>query len=146
MFLSLLFMTSCGDNMQEKAEYMLHQAQHQCDNGHYDKTLSLIDSLRNKYPKAIETRKKALKLYSEASEKQAQERLDEINVQLDEAEKKFAELDKIVTIHKKQGKATPEELTSLTMARMHRDSVRTMFDTECEKIKYIRKKRQESAE
>ena len=144
MFLSLLlFITSCGDETKEKAELLLKQAQEQCDNGDYDKTLALIDTLRNKYPKAIEARKKALVLYSEASEKQAQKRLDDIVIELEKAESKFQELDKTVKAHKKNNKATAAELTALTLARMHRDSVKTMFDAECEKIKYIHKKRKE---
>ena len=143
MFLSVLFVTSCGDNTQQSAEILLQQAQEQCDSGNYDKTLALIDTLRNKYPKAIETRKKALKLYADASEKQAEMRIADIDCELQEAERKYSEMKIMVEQHKKAGKATPEELTAFTLLRMHRDSVQTMFNTECEKIKFIRKKRQQ---
>ncbi len=143
MFFFILTLTvSCGDNTQEKAEELLRQAQKECDNGNYDKTLALIDTLRNKYPKAIETRKKALVLHADASEKQAKKRLDDIMVELDKAEAKYSALNKTVTEHKKSNKAKSDELTELTIARMHRDSIRTSFEAECEKIKYIRKQRQ----
>ena len=146
MFMSVLFVTSCGDNTEQSAEILFQQASEQCDSGNYDKTIALIDTLRNKYPKAIEVRKKALKLYADASEKQAEERLSEIDARLQEAESKYSEMKAAVEKHKKEGKATADELTAFTLMRMHRDSIQTMFDTECEKIKYIRKKRQQDME
>ena len=142
MFVLMLSLTSCGDKTQEAAESLLQQANEQFESGNYDKTLSLIDTLRNKYPKAIEARKKALKLYADASEEQAKERLSGIEQELQDAEQKYSEMKETVEKHKKAGKATPDELTAFTLMRMHRDSVQTMFDTECEKIKYIRKQRQ----
>lgn len=143
VFVAALSLTSCGNKTEESAELLFQQASACCDSGNYDKTLALIDTLRNKYPEAIEARKKALKLYADASEKQAQERIAELDGQLQKAEKKFSEMKVIVEKHKKEGKATSEELTSFTMLRMHRDSIRTQFDTECEKIKFIHKKRQQ---
>ena len=41
-------------------------------------------------------------------------------------------------------KVTAEELNTLTLMRMKRDSLQTAFDTQCAKIKYIHRKQKEN--
>ena len=43
---------------------------------------------------------------------------------------------------KATGEATAAQLTQLTRMRMLRDSLQTVFDVECAKIRYIKKKMQ----
>lgn len=44
---------------------------------------------------------------------------------------------------KSKGIATAEQLKQLTLTRVKRDSLKTVFDVECAKIKYINKRMKE---
>jgi hypothetical protein len=50
---------------------------------------------------------------------------------------------KEVKAHKQALKATPEELTALTLLRVKRDSIRTQYEALGLKIRYIHKKQKE---
>jgi hypothetical protein len=52
-------------------------------------------------------------------------------------------MQKQVYAHKATLTATADELTLLTMTRMRRDSIRTLYETLGAKIRYIRKKQKE---
>lgn len=61
-----LLLTSCKSNdSQNQAEALLQEASTDYEQGRYDEALRTIDSLRKVYPNAIDTRKKALKLYQD---------------------------------------------------------------------------------
>ena len=139
----ILLAAACKDNKQQQAEQLLEQAEQQFSAKDYSSALRLIDSLRNVYPNAIDTRRKALKLYQDIELKRAQEELlvadsllqevqHDLNYQQTKAEKDKAAL-----------RATPEQLTQLTRTRMRRDSLRTQCKTLGAKIRYIRKKQKE---
>ena len=139
----ILLPAACKDNKQQQAEQLLEQAEQQFSAKDYSSALRLIDSLRNVYPNAIDTRRKALKLYQDIELKRAQEELlvadsllqevqHDLNYQQTKAEKDKAAL-----------RATPEQLTQLTRTRMRRDSLRTQCETLGAKIRYIRKKQKE---
>lgn len=139
----ILLAAACKDNKQQQAEQLLEQAEQQFSAKDYPSALRLIDSLRNVYPNAIDTRRKALKLYQDIELKRAQEELlvadsllqevqHDLNYQQTKAEKDKAAL-----------RATPEQLTQLTRTRMRRDSLRTQCETLGAKIRYIRKKQKE---
>ena len=71
-----LTMTACSSNdAQRAAEDMLVKAEKYFSEGSYDRAKIAIDSLRKVYPGAVETRKKALKLFQDISLKEAQEDL-----------------------------------------------------------------------
>ena len=71
-----LTMTACSSNdAQKSAEGMLKKAEKYFSEGSYDRAKIAIDSLRKVYPGAVETRKKALKLFQDISLKEAQEDL-----------------------------------------------------------------------
>lgn len=136
-------LSACSNNSQQQAEALLQRADSlfgQCD---YDRALSTIDSLRNIYPNAIETRKKALRLYQNIELKKSQEELAVIDSTLQAAKHSFEFLEKKVEKDKAALAATPEELTSLTLARIRRDSLQTRFDVLCAKIRYIHKRQKE---
>ena len=63
---AVLMLAACKrDNSQQQADALLTQANAHFEQGRYAEALSAIDSLRKVYPNAIDTRKKALRLYQE---------------------------------------------------------------------------------
>ncbi|MDO4161064.1 MAG: hypothetical protein Q4D41_11460 [Prevotellaceae bacterium] len=142
--LAVMAMAGCSDNSAEKAaEDMLKQAESLFEKGDYTKALSSIDSLRKKYPKAIEVRKSALKLYQNIELKRAQELVESSDKAFQTVNEEYEKMKKTVEALKEKGEATGEQFTNLTLLRMKRDSLKTIFDVECAKIKYIKKRMKE---
>ena len=139
-----LLMLSCGgDDSQRQAESLLGQATADYEQGHYQEALQAIDSLRKVYPNAIDTRKKALKLYQDIELKKAQTALAEADSLLQLVEHDLKYQQEKVDRDKAALRATPEELTMLTRTRMRRDSLRTECEVLGGKIRYIHKKQKE---
>ena len=90
--------------------------------------------------KEIARRKAALEEKQQTELLKAQEELRRTDSLLLIVEKDLAAMTPEVEAHKKALKATPEELTALTRLRVHRDSIRTQYETLGLKIRYIRKK------
>ena len=142
MTAALLF--SCkGDDTQKQAETLLSKASADYEQGRYNEALVTIDSLRKVYPNAIDTRKKALKLYQDIELKKAQQELAKTDSLLQAVEHDFAYQQEKVDRDKAALRATPEELTMLTRTRMKRDSLRTQCEVLGGKIRYIHKKQKE---
>ena len=140
----MLVLASCGGNaIEKKAGELLEQAQQLFDKGDYMKATAAIDSLRKNFPEAIETRKKALKLYQQAELKRAQGIVERADTALQRVEREYEEMKKTVNGLRSKGAATVEQLRSVNLLRVKRDSLKTVFDVECAKIKYIRKKMEE---
>lgn len=134
-------MSSCGGNSAEKqAEEWLTRARELSDKGEYTKALAAIDSLRKDFPEAVNARREGLKLYQQTSLKAAQKVVEQADRALQAANNEYAKMQANVAALKAKGAATAEQLTALTLLRMKRDSLRTVFDVECAKIKYIHKK------
>ena len=141
---AMLSLTACGDNaLEKKAETLLEQARSEFEHGDYRKATATIDSLRKSCPKAIEARKKALKLYQEVELKRARLNVESTDTILQRVEREYQELKKKVDALKEKGAATAEQLREVTLMRVKRDSLKTVFDVECAKIKYIYKKMKE---
>ena len=118
----------CTESDDQKAAPMLAKIDSLYEKGRYKEVLDSIVSLRTTYPSAVETRKKALVIWQNASLKIAQEDVARTDVMLQETLRKIeAETD--------LGKAN--------LLRVKRDSLKTVFDVECAKIKYIKKKMEE---
>lgn len=137
-------LASCGDSDRQKAEEMLKQAGYDYEHGRYDMALQTIDSLRKAYPGIVEVRRKALTLYQDISLKKAQEDLEETDRQLQEANTTYEMMRETVDRKKAALQATANELQTLTLMRMKRDSLQTRFDVQCAKIKYIHKRQKEN--
>ncbi len=137
--------TACSNSTQRAAEAMLQKADQQFQQGHYDRALITIDSLRKVYPGAIETRKQALRLYQNIELKRSQEELTALDSTLEAVKQQYEALRQQVDTHKQLLQATPEELTLLTRTRVHRDSLQTRYDALCAKIRYIHKKQKENS-
>ena len=134
---------ACGDDTQKQAEKMLQKADQLFEQRQYDRALIVIDSLRKVHPNAIDTRKRALKLYQDIELKRSQEELALVDSALQAVKHDYDYQKQKVEKDKQQLRATPEELTMLTKTRVRRDSLQTRFDVLCAKIRYIHKKQKE---
>ncbi len=134
---------SCADKDTDAAESLMTEIRSDFDAGRDSACLAGIDTLRARYPKAIEQRKEALELYQKASERIAQKDLEKTNQLLDEANAIYEKQKQVVETHKASLTASPEELTALTLMRMKRDSLQTRFEVLCGQIRFIHKKQKE---
>ena len=140
-----LLLASCGGNAVEKqAGKLLEEAKAQYDKGEYDGAIMLVDSLRKTYPKAIEARKQGLRLLQEAELKRAQMRVERTDTTLQRVEREYQAMKKTVDSLRNISQATEEQLREVNLTRVRRDSLKTVFDVECAKIKYIKKKMEET--
>ena len=137
-------MTACSSNdAQKSAEGMLEKAEKYFSEGSYDRAKIAIDSLRKVYPGAVETRKKALKLFQDISLKEAQEDLALTDSIMQKVGLDYKYIKDKVEKDKAELRATPEELELMTRTKMKLDSLKVRFDMQCAKIKYIHKKQKE---
>ena len=142
--MALLMLWSCGGNeAQKQAEAMLGKAGVCFELGQYDEALIVIDSLRKVFPNAIDTRKKALKLYQDIELKKTQQELAVTDSLLQAVNHDYVYQQEKVERDKAALRATPEELTMLTLTRIKRDSLRTQTEVLGAKIRYIHKKQKE---
>lgn len=104
-----------------------------CDGGEYSR-------------KAIKERKEALKEHQQTALKAAQETLERADRELQALEVEYKEKKEKVDKAREALKATEEEIRDLWTTKKKLDSVRVVFETECEKIKYIHKKQKDTEE
>lgn len=139
-----MLLTGCGGNATEKkAGELLEQARQLLDSGDYDKATATIDSLRKNFPEALEARKKGLRIYQEAELKRAQGIVERADTALQRVEGEYQKMKAAVDRLHEKGTATVEQLRAVNLMRVKRDSLKTVFDVECAKIKYIKKKMEE---
>ena len=141
--LAAVLLSACRDSKQQAADSMLQRASELFEYGQYDRALIVIDSLRQVYPGAIETRKKALTLQQNVELKRSQEELASVDSALQAVKHDYEYQRQKVEKDKQQLRATAQELTMLTKTRVRRDSLQTRFDALCAKIRYIHKKQKE---
>lgn len=143
--IAMLLLASCGGNsIDKKAGELLNEAQAEFESGEYTKAISTIDSLRKKFPKAIEARKKALSLYQQVELKRAELRVQDADTVLQRVEQEYQKMKATVDGLKSKGAATVDQLRNVNLLRVKRDSLKTVFDVECAKIKYIKKRMEEN--
>jgi len=145
---TIAILASCGGKSSEKkANGWLERAEALAERGEYAGALAAIDSLRANCPDAIETRKKALRLYQEASLEQAQKTIAATDSTLQAVSGEYEEAKAAVEDLRKRGDATESEtkeaLTKMNNLRTRRDSLQAVFDVECAKVKYIKAKMKE---
>jgi ABC-type uncharacterized transport system auxiliary subunit len=73
VFATVLLLCGCEQTEDEKASSLLSEIETLYSKGMYQQALDSITSLRTQFPKAIESRKQALKIWQDASLKIAQE-------------------------------------------------------------------------
>lgn len=140
---ALCLLAACHDSEAERAETMLGQANALFEAKHYQEALAAIDSLRQLYPTAIATRRKALSLYQEISLRQAQDDLAHTDSLMQQVSHDYQYQKAKVDIDRAQLRATPFELRTLNETKARLDSLKVRFDVQCAKIKYIHKKQKE---
>lgn len=141
---AMLTLAGCGENaMERQAGELLEQAKTEFNNGEFSKALAAIDSLRKNCPQAIEARKQALRLYQEIELKRAQLTVEGVDSVLQRVEREYQSMKKTVDSLREKSAATVEQLRAVNLMRVERDSLKMVFDVECAKIKYIKKKMEE---
>ena len=141
---TLIMLAACGGNpAEERAAKLLEEARSQFEKEEYTDALSTIDSLRKSCPEAIEGRKNALKLYQEVELKRARLNVEATDTVLQRIEREYRQMKAAVDSLRGRGLATEEQLRAVNLLRVKRDSLKTVFDVECAKIKYINKKMKE---
>jgi peptidoglycan hydrolase CwlO-like protein len=103
-------------------------------------TTACRDSRRNE----IEQRREALKHKQDSTLQAAQQELAIVDSTLEAVKAEYEQKKKEVEAHKAALKATEEELTALTLLRLHRDSLQVQWNVLGAKIKYIRQKQKDT--
>lgn len=144
MLCCLAALAGCDGNAPHKeAAEMLKLAGTQFEQGQYDKALATIDSLRKAYPDAVDARKAALRLYQEIELKRSQINVETADSILKSMKTEYGNMKQAVDALREKGGLTAENLSALTRMKLKVDSMQAVFDAECAKIRYIRKKMEE---
>lgn len=127
IFLSaLLFMGSCKEKTEDDAALpLLENIEKSVNGGDYQSALDSISSLRHRFPKAIKSRERALKLWQEASLMKAQHEVEQTDSALQAT---IEAIDKAPTLFEQN------------MLRNKRDSLKARYDAECGVVRIIRAK------
>lgn len=123
--MALLTLASCGNKEEDKAQSLYSEIENLYQAGNYQAALDSIKVLREKYPKAIELRKKSLTLWQDANIKLAQQ---DIAVTDSALQVVIAQMNAATDI------ATRNKL------RLKRDSLQVRYDTQCAVVRVVRMK------
>ena len=119
---------ACEPSADEKAAPVMQLIDSLYQNGEYQKALNAITELRENYPKAVESRKRALKIWQEASLKMAQEDIGRTDSALQATIKAFnAETD----------------IGRRNRLGVKRDSLQVRYDALCGTVRVIHKRQEE---
>lgn len=123
--MALLTLASCGNKEEDMAQSLYSEIENLYQAGNYQAVLDSIKVLREKYPKAIELRKKSLTLWQDANIKLAQQ---DIAVTDSALQVVIAQMNAATDI------ATRNQL------RLKRDSLQVRYDTQCAVVRAVRMK------
>lgn len=147
ILLMMTLLASCVANTEhEGANDLLEQAKDNYSHGKFELALNNLDSIRTKYHDQIEVRKQAILLRQDIELKKAQRELALVDSSLMAANKLFNILDAQANVDKLKGLATAEQLKSVILQRMKRDSLQVRFDVLAGQIRYIHKKKKENGD
>lgn len=121
-------LVGCSESDEQKAERMLAQIDSLYEKGQYKEVLDSIVSLRTTYPSAINTRKKALRIWQNASLKIAQKDVAQTDVLLQETLRMIE---------------SETDLRKANMLRMRRDSLQARYEAMCGVVKMIHMRQKE---
>ncbi len=125
---AIVVLAACEKTEDEKAAPMMECIEQLYSEGKYNEVLDSIVSLRDKYPRAVETRKRALAIWQEASLKNAQEDI--------------AKTDSALQATLEQIKHT-SDLYTANMLRWKRDSLQARYEALCGVVRIIHVKQKE---
>lgn len=121
-------LVGCSESDEQKAERMLAQIDSLYEKGQYKEVLDSIVSLRTTYPSAINIRKKALRIWQNASLKIAQKDVAQTDVLLQETLRMIE---------------SETDLRKANMLRMKRDSLQARYEAMCGVVKMIHMRQKE---
>lgn len=143
LLLFALLLGGCRDNRQRAAEELLARADRLYTERQYEEALRTIDTLRRSYPAAVGIRRDALVLQQNIELKRTQAELIVLDSALQVVKTDYERQRQAVETAKAELRATAEDLTALTKARLYRDSLQARFDALCAKVRLIHKKQKE---
>lgn len=120
-----MLLSGCGKSKTDEAQILYNEVENRYQEGNYKAVLDSIRVLRNKYPKAIELRKKSLTLWQDATIKMAQ--------------RDIALTDSALQLVINQMQAT-NDIATRNKLRMKRDSLQVRYDTQCAVVRAVRMK------
>ena len=121
-------LVGCSESDEQKAERMLAQIDSLYEKVQYKEVLDSIVSLRTTYPSAINIRKKALRIWQNASLKMAQKDVAQTDVLLQETLRMIE---------------SETDLRKANMLRMRRDSLQARYEAMCGVVKMIHMRQKE---
>lgn len=121
-------LVGCSESDEQKAERMLAQIDSLYEKGQYKEALDSIVSLRTTYPSAINIRKKALRIWQNASLKIAQKDVAQTDVLLQETLRMIE---------------SETDLRKANKLRMRRDSLQARYEAMCGVVKMIHMRQKE---
>lgn len=127
--LTMPLLFGCTESEDEKAQPLLSKIEQLCKQKQYGATLDSIVLLRERFPKAIQARRRSLVLWQEASLGMAQQDVGKTDLLLQ------ATLDSI---------AKETNLYRANMLRVRRDSLQARYDALCGVVRIIRIRQKEN--
>lgn len=123
LILCTLLICSCTPSEDEKAARLLSQIKTLYKDGCYNEALDSIMALRMRFPKAIESRKEALRILQNASLKQAQADIAQTDSALQTVLRNIP---------------MESNLYKANMMRVERDSLKARYEAMCGVVRMIR--------
>ena len=120
--ITLMLFTACAKTDDEKAQDLLAQIDQLYAKGKYKETLDSITVLRDRFPMALESRRKALVVWQKASLAMAQKDVANIDIRLQEVARQIEE--------------TTDRLTR-NMLLVKRDSLQARYEAMCGVVRMI---------
>lgn len=117
-----MLFTACAKTDDEKAQDLLAQIDQLYAKGKYKETLDSITVLRDRFPMAIESRRKALAIWQKASLAMAQKDVANTDIRLQEVARQIEE--------------TTDRLTR-NMLLVKRDSLQARYEAMCGVVRMI---------
>lgn len=121
-------LASCIPSADEKAAPLMNQIDSLYKANNYQGTLNAITRLRTEHPQAVESRKKALKIWQEASLKMTQEDIGRTDSALQ------------ATI---RAIGSEKNLYKKNMLKVKRDSLQVRYDALCGTVRVIHRRQKE---
>lgn len=120
--ITLMLFTACAKTDDEKAQNLLAQIDQLYAKGKYKETLDSITVLRDRFPMALESRRKALVVWQKASLAMAQKDVANTDIRLQEVARQIEE--------------TTDRLTR-NMLLVKRDSLQARYEAMCGVVRMI---------
>jgi len=118
-----LLLAGCAKTDDEKAAPLLAKINALYKSGNYRETLDSIVALRERYPKAVESRREALKVWQEASLKMAQDDVAHTDILLQQTTREWQD---------------ETDLRRKNQLKVRVDSLQARYEAMCGVVKMIR--------